>query len=90
MLIKNNAEALDSYYSQCCVDIKVDQPKLGLPSRDYFLKGRQEKAFVAYEYFALNLAVSLGADKIQAAQDVDAMMQFEVELAKARNFCELI
>jgi len=62
--------------------IQVDQPKLGLPSRDYFLKGRQERAFVAYENFALNLAVSLGANRTQAAKDVADMMQFEIDLAQ--------
>ena len=66
--------------------MQVDQPKLGLPSRDYFLKGRQEKAFVAYEQFALNLAVSLGANRTQAAKDVADLMQFEIDLAQVSSF----
>ena len=65
--------------------VQIDQPKLGLPSREYFLKDRQEKAFIAYEQFAVNLAVSLGANRTQALQDIADIMQFEVELAQVKQ-----
>jgi membrane metallo-endopeptidase-like protein 1 len=66
--------------------VQIDQPKLGLPSRDYFLKGREEKAFVAYEKFMQGLALSLGANKTTVQQDVDEVLQFEVDLANVSRF----
>ncbi|XP_074655289.1 neprilysin-like isoform X2 [Tubulanus polymorphus] len=61
--------------------IIVDQPILGMPGRDYYLKGRQDKTLKAYEQYALDFALALGADKAYAEQEIASMIDFEIKLA---------
>jgi membrane metallo-endopeptidase-like protein 1 len=61
--------------------ILLDQPVLGLPSRDYFLRGRDDKTIATYGEFAVETAVALGADRGRATSEMADMIDFEIELA---------
>ncbi|KAK3609653.1 hypothetical protein CHS0354_035937 [Potamilus streckersoni] len=59
----------------------VDQSELGMPSRDYFLKERNDSVLMAYENYAKSIAIALGADKSQAETDMKNMVDFEIKVA---------
>ncbi|XP_050412278.1 neprilysin-4 isoform X2 [Patella vulgata] len=61
--------------------IQLDQPDLGMPSRDYYLKGRNNKAVLVYEKFAQEVAALLGANKTIAERDIALMIDLETEIA---------
>ena len=52
-----------------------------MPSRDYFLKGRNNTMLLAYEKMVKEIAVALGADPAVAEQDAKELVDFEIELA---------
>ncbi|XP_023930213.1 neprilysin isoform X2 [Lingula anatina] len=62
--------------------IQLDQVDLGMPSRDYFLKGRDEKV-EAYENFAVSLAILMGANETVAREEMREMVEFETKLANS-------
>ena len=49
--------------------------------RDYYLKGRDDRLLNVYREFAVNVARSMGADETAAEQHVDALIDFEIQLA---------
>jgi DNA-binding SARP family transcriptional activator len=53
-----------------------------MPSREYYLKGRDDKALKSYEKFSYTLAVMLGADPAKAKEEIGKMIELEIELAK--------
>ena len=55
-----------------------------MPSRDYFLKGRNERQITAYQTFAINVAEALGANPNTARDEMSDMVDFEVQIA---NVC---
>lgn len=57
---------------------------LGLPSRDYFLKGRTDSALLAYHRYMTDLAVLMGADSETAATELLDVVKFEIQLANVR------
>lgn len=59
----------------------VDQPGFGMPNREYYLKGREDKTLLAYETFATEIAVMFGADEAVARNDMKDMVDFEIKLA---------
>lgn len=59
----------------------VDQQGFGMPNRDYYLKGRDDKTLLAYETYATEMAIMFGADPAVAKTDTQAMVDFEIELA---------
>ncbi|XP_060596084.1 neprilysin-like, partial [Ruditapes philippinarum] len=59
----------------------IDQPDLGMPSRDYYLKGRDDKTLMAYQTMIQESAVAFGADEITAANDAKDIVDIEIELA---------
>ena len=61
--------------------LQLDQSPLGMPSRDYFLKGRDEKALKSYEEYVVNVAVAMGASRERAETEVAQMVDFEILLA---------
>ncbi|XP_063409498.1 neprilysin-4-like [Mytilus trossulus] len=61
--------------------IQIDQPDLGMPSREYYLKGLDDPIVQMYHRFAVNVAVMLGANKTAAEMEMRDMVQLEVELA---------
>ena len=61
---------------------QLDQPEsLGLPSREYYLKQRNDSIILAYERFAVDVATLLGADAAEAQSQMKDMVDFEIKLA---------
>ena len=52
-----------------------------MPSRDYYLKDRDDNMLKAYENFAVNVAMLLGAQRSQALPDMREMIDLEIKLA---------
>lgn len=61
--------------------IQIDQGQLGMPTRDYFLKGRDDKTLMIYQQLAINVALTMGADENRTIQQMTEMIDFEIELA---------
>ncbi|XP_070560613.1 neprilysin-1-like isoform X2 [Ptychodera flava] len=62
--------------------LKLDQPGLGLPSRNYYLEdGRDNKYLQAYQEYMTTIATMLGADADVAAEDFNDLIEFEIKLA---------
>ena len=61
--------------------LQLDQAHLGMPSRDYFLKERDDPTLMGYQQFAVDVAILLGADKDRAEQEMRAIVDFEIQLA---------
>ena len=65
------------------VSLQFFEPSLGwLPSREYYLGGRNNKILKSYEEFAVNLTVALGASRERAESDMKQMIDFEIQLAR--------
>lgn len=60
---------------------QLDQMQLGLPSRDYYLKGSSEGDLQAYHKYMTNIALLLGANKTTAAEELLQIVEFEKEMA---------
>ena len=56
-----------------------------MPSREYFLKGREEKALKSYEEYVVNVAVAMGAPRERAQAEIAQMVDFEIQLANVRS-----
>jgi len=61
--------------------LQLDQSPLGMPSREYFLKGRNEPALKSYEQYIVNVAVAMGAPRPRAETEIAQMVDFEILLA---------
>ncbi|XP_053378803.1 neprilysin-4-like isoform X4 [Mercenaria mercenaria] len=59
----------------------IDQPDLGMPSRDYYLKGRDDKTLMAYQTMIQDSAVAFGANIADASNDAKEIVDLEIELA---------
>lgn len=59
---------------------------LGLPSRDYFLKGKSDAALLAYHRYMTDVAVLLGADSKTAATELLDVVKFEIQLANVSTY----
>lgn len=59
----------------------MDQASLGMPGREYLIKGIEDKDVQAYLDFQINLAVLLGADPNAAREEQSEAVQFEIDLA---------
>lgn len=60
---------------------QLDQASLGMPGREYLIKGIEDKDVQAYLDFQINLAVLLGADPNAAREEQSEAVQFEIDLA---------
>lgn len=60
---------------------QLDQAQLGMPSRDYFLRGRDDRTLLTYQEFAVEVAVALGSPRTRALQEMSDMIDFEIQLA---------
>lgn len=58
----------------------MDQASLSL-SREYLLKGLDEKLVQAYYQYMVDIAVLFGADKIDAEKELKESLFFEIKLA---------
>lgn len=64
---------------RCCS--QLDQASLGL-SREYLVKGMDEKIVAAYYRYMVDVAVLFGADRQRAAKELRESLDFEIGLAK--------
>uniref|UniRef100_A0ABM0MQX2 LOW QUALITY PROTEIN: membrane metallo-endopeptidase-like 1-like n=1 Tax=Saccoglossus kowalevskii TaxID=10224 RepID=A0ABM0MQX2_SACKO len=61
--------------------LKLDQPSLGLPSRDYYLDKEKQKFINAYHDYMTTIAVMLGAEQASAKQQMNDVIGFETRIA---------
>jgi len=61
--------------------IDLDQGTLGMPGREYLLKGLTDKDVKAYLEYQIGLATLLGADSDLARQEMTDTVEFEIKLA---------
>ena len=59
----------------------MDQPDLGMPSRDSYLKPRNDTMLMAYRTMLEEMIGAFGADPAVAKQDAKEIVDFEIELA---------
>lgn len=62
--------------------IYMDQPGLLLPSRDYYLKGRNDEIIKGIETIIKTFAYMIGGSAIEVERDVPDVVDFEIALAK--------
>ena len=66
----------------CIFDGKqLDQATLGMPGREYLIKGLEDKDVKAYLEYQIGLATLLGADKELARKEQTEAVEFEIKLA---------
>src|SRR5699024_6073225 len=61
--------------------IDLDQTSLGMPDRNYLLRGLNDSAVAAYYKLMVNRAVVLGANRSTAEKEMYEALQFETTLA---------
>ncbi|KAK6176069.1 hypothetical protein SNE40_014425 [Patella caerulea] len=61
--------------------ILLDQATLGMPSREYYLKGTNDTLLVIYKEFAKAVASKFGASGTDVDKHITAMVDFEIKLA---------
>ncbi|XP_072047744.1 neprilysin-like [Amphiura filiformis] len=59
----------------------IDQPSLGMPSRDYYLEDQYAHYKKAYFDYMVTIATMLGADEGAATIDMTAVLEYETILA---------
>ncbi|XP_060595555.1 neprilysin-1-like isoform X2 [Ruditapes philippinarum] len=62
----------------------LDQPDLGMPDRDYYLKGRDDRTLMAYQAMIRDIGIAFGADPDTASTDARFIVDMEVQLANVR------
>ncbi|CAL4103663.1 unnamed protein product, partial [Meganyctiphanes norvegica] len=60
----------------------VDEPYLGMPSREYLLRPFNDSDVQAYYKYQLGMAELLGADRKTAERELKEAIEFEAEIAK--------
>ena len=63
---------------------QLDQAELGMPSREYYMKGHEDVGVQVYEQFAINVAILFGANESNAEKEIRDMIDFEIKLANVR------
>ena len=66
-------------FLECC--LQLDQATLGMPGREYLIKGLEDKDVKAYLEYQVGLATLLGADKESARKQQTEAVEFEIKLA---------
>jgi len=61
--------------------LEVDQPSLGL-SREYLIKGFEDKDVQAYYQYMIDMAVLLGAEQQEAEAEMKKSLELELKLAE--------
>lgn len=62
--------------------IYIDQPNLMLPSRDYYLKSKDDEILRVYKSIIQTFSYMIGASAADVEKDVPGLLEFEIELAK--------
>lgn len=61
--------------------VDLDQASLGMPDRNYLLKGMEDPLVSAYYQLMVDSAVLLGANKTKAEEEMKAALLFEISMA---------
>jgi len=61
--------------------VQIDQPQLGLPSRDYFLQEESKRNLLAYHEYMTQVSILLGANSSTASESLMEVLKFEQLLA---------
>jgi predicted metalloendopeptidase len=64
---------------------QFDQSSLGLPTQDYFLQPSSKVYLEAYKNYLIKISTILGAPLDNATQEAEAIINFEIRLAKVRH-----
>ena len=64
---------------------QLDQAPLGLSSRDFYLEARNSTMLLAYEEYAVSIALELGASESQTRREMKDMVDFEIQLANVSS-----
>ena len=59
---------------------------MGMPGREYLLKGLEDKDVKAYLDYQVELATLLGADKERARKEQTDVVLFEIQLANVSYY----
>ena len=65
--------------------LQLDTAKLGL-SREYLVKGMEDKLVTAYYDYMVDIAVLYGANKTRAMKELKESLQFEMVLANVSTY----
>ena len=80
LVIHNNwntrKRLLNSYYI-----LQIDQPNLGLPSRDYYLHAESQRDLQVYFEYMTDVAMIMGANKSEAEKQLHDVIELEIQLA---------
>ncbi len=60
---------------------QLDQPSLGMLSREYYLDDKESKYKDAYLKYMISIAELLGANHSHAVSEMNAVLDFEIKLA---------
>ncbi|XP_064642205.1 neprilysin-1-like [Lineus longissimus] len=94
LMIKSRTQGVDTlFWTRVKLDEKqsdshintIGEAGLGMPSRDYYLNGRDDASLKSYEKYATAMAILLGADPSQANEEIEKMVDLEIELAKIKT-----
>lgn len=73
--------------------LQIDQAAIGL-SREYLIKGLEDKIVKAYYEYMVDMAVIYGADRSRAERELMESLEFEMALAnvmkKICSYCRLL
>ncbi|KAK7093251.1 neprilysin-1-like [Littorina saxatilis] len=61
--------------------IQLDQPDLGMPSPDYYLKSEDAQFLRVYEEYATEVAKVFGASESRAEREIRDLVELEIKLA---------
>ncbi|XP_063410745.1 neprilysin-1-like [Mytilus trossulus] len=61
--------------------IQIDQPTLGMPSREYYVFDPNSEYIESYLRFMINVAIRLGADEDTAVKEMQEVFDFETKIA---------
>ena len=64
---------------------QMDQPSLGMPSRDFYLDASGSRFKDAYLRYMVDAAVLMGADPDTALHDMTQVLEFETRVANVSN-----
>lgn len=57
-----------------------------MPSRDYYLKGRNDTTLMAYQTWIEEMMIAFGANADVARQDASDLVDFEIQLANVNTY----
>ena len=68
----------------------MDEPALGLPSREYYLHNYDSPPLRAYFKYMIDMAILMGANTATVKEEMKQVLDFETMLANVRSSAEVI